>query len=540
MKRSTLLLFCCALSVISFAQVKSQYQYSTTMPYGTLDIRTRISSTDYYYLKENQTFAFRESSPGVKTNTYLDMTGFDSSPYKQGHLRRKTGTADKFVMNYRLLFPNNYSTTYTEGYPMIVLVHGAGERANCLYNNCYHGGWAYEPNANSPPAPTTATHKLLNNDHSLNIGGKQHLDARNLAGTRLPNDPTMPSRAFQGFVLVAQMFNEWEPLQVQDLIRIVRLHCDKYKIDPNRIYIHGLSIGGYGVYEALKRAPWLFAAALPMSAINDAGIFQHNQQAKVVHVPIWTFQGGQDTKPTPATTNTIVNNFRNAGAIVKYTTYADLGHNVWNRAYGEADFFKWMLSKNKADIHAYKDIKVIVKSTSQYPRLMLGEGFLAYQWERNGAIISGATSNTYTATTPGTYRARFSRLSSAPTTSQWNKWSAAVTITETTAAAATQLAAAGEAEDIVTGLEAEAFAVQLYPNPAKAGNLNLHVSALSGAPVEVRLVDQLGVEHYRGAFTVEELQQEQQLNVPTLPDGIYILWVNQDERQIKQRVVIRN
>jgi hypothetical protein len=540
MKRSsTLLLFYCALTVTGFAQVKSQYQYSTTMPYGTLDIRTRISSTDYYYLKENQTFAFRESSPGVKTNSYFDMTAFDSSPYKQGHLRRKTGTSDKFVMNYRILFPNNYNATYAEGYPMIVLVHGAGERANCLYNNCYHGGWDYNPNTNSPPAPTTATHKLLNNDHNLNIGGKQHLDARNLAGTRLPNDPSMPSRAFPGFVLVAQMFNEWEPLGVQDLIRIVRLHCEKYKIDPNRVYIHGLSIGGYGVYEALKRAPWLFAAALPMSAINDASIFKHNQQTKVVHIPIWTFQGGKDTKPTPTTTNTIVNNLRNAGAIVKYTTYADLGHNVWNRAYGEADFFKWMLTQSKANIHAYKGIATIIKSKSQYPKLMLAEGFLAYQWEKNGVIISGATSNTYTATTPGTYRARFSRLSSAPSASQWNKWSAPVKVTETTTA--TQLAARGEPDTVITELAAETeFSVSLYPNPAPAGNVNVQISTVTDAPVEVRLVDQFGVEHYRNAFEAAVLQGDQRLSIPTLPDGIYILWVNQGNRQLKQKVMIRN
>src|SRR6187551_2174032 len=84
-----------------FAQVKSSYEYNTAMPYGTLDIRTRISSTDYYYLLENKTFSFRESAPGVRTNTYVDMTTWDSSPYRQGNLRRRTGTKDAFVMNYR-------------------------------------------------------------------------------------------------------------------------------------------------------------------------------------------------------------------------------------------------------------------------------------------------------------------------------------------------------------------------------------------------------------------------------------------------------
>ena len=98
----------------SYGQVKSNYQYNTSMPYGTLDIRTNISSTNYYYLQEDRTYSFRENSPGVRTNTYLDMTGWDSSPYNEGHLRHKVGSADDFVMNYRLLMPNgrqNIGTT---------------------------------------------------------------------------------------------------------------------------------------------------------------------------------------------------------------------------------------------------------------------------------------------------------------------------------------------------------------------------------------------------------------------------------------------
>jgi hypothetical protein len=61
---------------------------------------------------------------------------------------------------------------------------------------------------------------------------------------------------------------------------------------------------------------------------------------------------------------------------------------------------------------------------------MLAEGFLAYQWEKNGAII-GHSSSSLTVTTPGQYRARFSRKSSSPSAAQWNRWSQVITITET-------------------------------------------------------------------------------------------------------------
>jgi predicted esterase len=526
-------------SLILLAQVKSNYLYSTSMPYGTLDIRTKITSTHYYYLLENKTFSYRESSPGVRTNTYRDMTStWDSSPYKQGNLRLKNGTSDKFVMNYRLLPPVNYNTSYAEGYPLIVIMHGAGERGNCLYSSCYHSNFSYDPNVNSPPAPKTVDHRLLNNDHNLNIGGREHLTARNLAGTRLPNDPALPARAFSGFVLVGQMLNEWEPNNVQHLIRLVQLLVAKYKIDPNRIYIHGLSIGGYAVYEAIKRAPWLFAAALPMSAVSDAaGIFTHNQQGKVAHVPIWAFQGGQDTNPTPAATESIMNRFRTAGGLPRYTLYATSSHNTWGKAYGEADFYSWMKSKNKANIHPYKGITAIIKSKSQYPKLMLAEGFLAYQWERNGVVISTAKSNTYTATTTGTYRARFSRISSVPTATQWNRWSAPVTVTETTAAS-TMMAAAEEG--VEEEVMAEEFSVSLFPNPTRSDNLNVQVKPIGEEPVEIRLMDQFGEEHFHHTYDAAALQADQRLNTNGLPNGIYVLWINQGRRQLKQRVVIRN
>lgn len=113
------------------------------------------------------------------------------------------------------------------------------------------------------------------------------------AGTKLPNDPTLPSRSFQGFVLFPQNLNGWDGTQAQDVFRIIRLVIKKYKIDPNRIYIHGLSNGGGYVYDMVKRAPWLFAAAAPMSAVSDGSINSQGLAQTVTTVPFWIFQGGR-------------------------------------------------------------------------------------------------------------------------------------------------------------------------------------------------------------------------------------------------------
>jgi len=412
----------------AYGQVDTSFVYNTSTSYGTLDIRIRKSSTRYYYLQENRTVSFRTES-GVRTNSYRDMTAWDSNPYSQGNLREKNGSADYFVMNYRLLFPLGYQAGYNPGYPLIVMMHGAGERGNCWKSTCYHADRSWNPNTNSPAAPTDATSKLLNNDHNLLHGGKPHLDARNLAGSRLPHDASMPGRAFPGFVLFAQNLNSWEPNACQDLIRLVRLLTKKYNIDEDRIYIHGLSNGGAGVFQVVKRAPWLFASVMTMSASSDNGLFVQNQAPNVAHIPFWLFQGGQDRAPSPSLTESYIRRFRDAGAIVRYSLYPTLGHGTWNTAYNEPDFFRWMLGKNKATIHTFGGSTAICLSNGKGVRMELAKGFRAYQWERNGIIISGATGASYTATTTGTYRARFSRVPN-PGPSAWNQWSAAITITQ--------------------------------------------------------------------------------------------------------------
>lgn len=412
----------------SFSQVDTTYIYKTGTPYGTLDIRIAKSSTRYYYLKENETFSFRESAPGVKTNTYRDLTNWDSSPYTEGNLREKNGNSDAFIMNYRLLFPSNYNTSYAEGYPIIIMVHGLGERANCFNNECYWADRSWKPSSNTPAAPTTATSSLLNNDHNLLHGGFVHLQMRNAAGTKLPNDPTLPARSFPGFVLYPQNLNGWDATQAQDVIRMIRLMVKKYKIDPNRIYIHGLSNGGAAVYDIIKRAPWMFAAAAPMSAVGEGGIIGYNMLPDIAAIPFWIFQGGQDKNPTPAKTDGYVKKFKEAGLTIKYTKYPSIGHGVWNTAYNEPDFFTWLRSKHKSQLHVFADNPTLCTTTGQGVKMDLSAGFLAYQWERNGVIISGATSASYTATTTGTYRARFSRKSATPAADQWNQWSNSITV----------------------------------------------------------------------------------------------------------------
>jgi chitodextrinase len=417
-------------TLCGFSQVDTSYIYNTNMPYGTLDLRLAKSPTRYYYLQEGVTFSYRESEPGVKTNTYTSMTNWNTSAYEEGNLREVNGNSDNFAMNYRLLKPKGYNATYDPGYPIIVVFHGGGEAANCwIDERCHWATASYNPVTNSPAAPTTPNHKLLNNDRNLLHGGSQHLTAVNLAGTKLPDDPTLSDRAFPGFVLFPQSLNGWGPTRmVEDAIRIVRLIVKKYNIDESRVYIHGLSNGGGGVYNALKRAPWLFAAALPMSAVSDGNIISHNMVGEVAKLPLWVFQGGQDSNPTPGRTYNYVRTFREAGANVRYYLYPNLGHGTWNTAYREPDFFSWILQKRKYNPHIYYGEPIICNTTQTGARMAFSKGFFAYQWQRDGQLLS-ETGPEITANVPGTYRGRFSRKAN-PSEGDWERWSDPIEVYE--------------------------------------------------------------------------------------------------------------
>jgi predicted esterase len=408
------------INVVCFWQVGTAYIYNTKVKFGALDIRIAKSATDYYYLQENQTFSFRESAPGVKTNTFLDMTDWDSSPYMEGNLREKTNTGDIFIMNYRLLIPDGYNPSFAEGYPLVMVLHGYGERANCEKDVCYFGDRDYSPVINDPPAPTDPELPLLNNDHNLLHGGKQHLAAMQKAAGKMPNDASLDPRAFPGFVLFPQNLNGWDNFTSQDAIRILRLIIKKYNVNPDRVYIEGISNGGQGMFECLKRAPWMFAAAIGMSATNDGFINLQGVAPSIAHIPLWLFQGGQDVTVYPFQTERNIHGFRSAGAVVRYTLYPELGHGTWNKAFAEPDFFPFLLGSNKADIHSFEGSTFIC--SDEGTRLEVAKGFLAYQWQLNGSVLAGADSAVFYAKQPGTYKVRFSRVSN-PGEADWNQWS---------------------------------------------------------------------------------------------------------------------
>jgi predicted peptidase len=116
----------------------------------------------------------------------------------------------------------------------------------------------------------------------------------------------------------------------------------KLPIDPMRVYITGLSMGGFGAFDLLARRPDLFAASAPVCGGAD-----EKTADKIKHIPIWAFHGAKDTAVKPARSRNMIGALEKAGGKPKYTEYPDVGHNSWDNAYRDPEFSKWFFAQKK-------------------------------------------------------------------------------------------------------------------------------------------------------------------------------------------------
>ena len=113
---------------------------------------------------------------------------------------------------------------------------------------------------------------------------------------------------------------------------------DEYTIDPDRVYLTGLSMGGYGTWQYGAKHIDTFAALIPI-----CGGGKRSDAPALATKPIWAFHGADDTTVPPGMSRQMVDLVKKAGGTIKYTEYPKAGHNSWDAAYNDPKAIRWLL-----------------------------------------------------------------------------------------------------------------------------------------------------------------------------------------------------
>lgn len=275
-------------------------------------------------------------------------------------------------MAFRLKFPKTYKDSINTGkkYPILIFFSGVGSK-----------GTVYD------------------NEMQLSSGGSKFMS-------------WVDNGTFDGFIFCPQTasasgaFNANHYLLISELIE--NYFIPELKLDPFRVIVNGLSGGGGSTWQMLKNYTMLVAGGLPISAVSNYDADAQNI-ANLKYTPIWLFQGGLDNGPAPFTARGVVSSFEAAGANITYTEYPTLGHSSWNTAWAEPNFTVFMNNAHKANPWPEFGRSEFCPGAPINQVIGVTAGFDEYEWKKDGVVLSGANSNTYTVTEKGVYACRIKR-----------------------------------------------------------------------------------------------------------------------------------
>lgn len=219
----------------------------------------------------------------------------------------------------RILSPAHFSQD--KKYPLLVFLHGSGERGDDNEAQLKWGGDLFLDSANREKFPAIVVFPQCPKDSSWSV--------------RIRKRDSVGQFSFPVDVPPGK------PLQL--VMSFIDTLISSGIVDTSRIYIGGLSMGGFGTFEILWRRPGLFAAAIPIcGGGNPESTVRYAKD-----LPIWVFHGDDDKVVTPENSRVMVEALKKAGAKVKYTEYPGVGHDSWNNAFAEPELLPWLFSQKK-------------------------------------------------------------------------------------------------------------------------------------------------------------------------------------------------
>ncbi|WP_295128884.1 alpha/beta fold hydrolase [uncultured Chitinophaga sp.] len=221
-------------------------------------------------------------------------------------------TAEKFVVEtkYLLSLPDGYKDDTTKRWPLVIFLHGSGESGTDLNKVKAHG-----------------LPKLVE------------------AGKKFPFIVVSPQSSGFG----------WQPDILYQMLRDIK---KKYLVDDDRIYLTGLSMGGYGTWALAQKHPEEFAAIIPICGGGDT-----TDLWRLRYMPTWNFHGAKDNVVSIKQSETMVNTLKQYNKNVKFTIYPEATHDSWTQTYNNDSLYTWMLAQSK---HRFKTVEVPAKVLNSY------------------------------------------------------------------------------------------------------------------------------------------------------------------------------
>jgi predicted peptidase len=219
---------------------------------------------------------------------------------------------------YRLLRPVHLPAG--ERFPFVLFLHGAGERGSDNHAQLRHGvrRFALAETQTRFPCFVVAPQCPTGHHAARSYWLDSHPDAAK-AGLTGPDAD-----------LLAMVFNLTDAVMQNE------------PVDLGRVYVTGISMGGFATWTLPARRPDFFAAAVPVCGGGDPGT-----GSLLKAVPIWAFHGSADRVVPARYSQQMVEALRRLGANPKYTEYEGVGHDSWTAAYQEPELLGWMFGQHR-------------------------------------------------------------------------------------------------------------------------------------------------------------------------------------------------
>lgn len=245
----------------------------------------------------------------------LSLLAQSKEDFKKEHFIKDADT-----LNYRILFPKDFSEE--NKYPVVLFLHGAGERGNDNESQLIHGSSLFFENRENFPAIVIFP-QAPKDDYWAKV--KVNRDT-----VPFQFDFENKKPATKSLQLVMDLMGEM---------------TSKNYVNKDRIYVGGLSMGGMGTFELIYKKPEMFAAAFAICGGANPEIAKGYPQG----FNIWLFHGKKDDVVLPKYSEAMARAINHYGGNAKLSLYPDDNHNSWDSAFAEPNLLPWLFSHERSE-----------------------------------------------------------------------------------------------------------------------------------------------------------------------------------------------